>query len=118
MSTQHVLIIGAGLIGLFTAWWLRSHGTEVTILERGEPGREASWAGGGILAPLCPWRYPEPVWTLADWSIRRYPDLIRSLSESTGINPQFCPSGLVMLEEAGAEARRWTGKHGRGIEAW
>ncbi|MDP1679330.1 MAG: FAD-dependent oxidoreductase, partial [Candidatus Nitrotoga sp.] len=45
------LIIGGGVAGLSTAQRLLQQGALVTVLERGEVGREASWAGGGILSP-------------------------------------------------------------------
>ncbi|MEJ1959267.1 MAG: FAD-dependent oxidoreductase [Nitrosomonadales bacterium] len=49
------LIIGAGAIGLSSALELLQRGAMVTVLERGLTGKESSWAGGGILSPLCPW---------------------------------------------------------------
>ena len=55
------VVVGAGLIGMLTAQELAARGIQVTILERGQPARESSWAGGGILSPLYPWRYPDPV---------------------------------------------------------
>jgi len=44
-----VLIIGGGVIGLSLAWDLAKHGLKVHVIDQGEPGREASWAGAGIL---------------------------------------------------------------------
>lgn len=45
-----VAVIGAGLVGLGLAWRLAAAGARVTLFERGEPGREASWAAAGMLA--------------------------------------------------------------------
>ena len=45
-----VLIIGGGVIGLSLAWDLAKHGRSVHVIDQGEPGREASWAGAGIIA--------------------------------------------------------------------
>ncbi|RLA09378.1 MAG: glycine oxidase ThiO, partial [Gammaproteobacteria bacterium] len=58
-------IIGGGVIGMMVARELALDGASVELLESGEPGREASWAGGGILSPLHPWRYPDPLLRLA-----------------------------------------------------
>lgn len=46
-----VLVIGGGVIGLSLAWELANRGSRVRIIDRGELGREASWAGAGILPP-------------------------------------------------------------------
>mgnify|MGYP006338914563 len=51
---QDVIVIGAGIIGLATAERLLIQGAKVTIIERNKVGQESSWAGGGILSPLCP----------------------------------------------------------------
>ncbi|WP_020472069.1 NAD(P)/FAD-dependent oxidoreductase [Zavarzinella formosa] len=50
-STPDVLIVGSGVIGLSTAYLLAKQGLQVSVLERGEPAKEASWAGAGIIPP-------------------------------------------------------------------
>lgn len=116
---MHVIIVGAGLMGLFTAWWLRQAGVRVTLVERGEPGREASWAGGGILTPLYPWRYPAPVWALSDWSLRQYPELVRELARRSGVDAQWMRSGMVVLDEDDRlEALSWGREQARTLEDW
>jgi glycine oxidase len=94
------VVIGGGIIGLMTARELHAAGVEVMVLERGEAGRESSWAGGGILSPLCPWRYPAGVAALAAWSQAHYPELAAALMASTGIDPEWTPSGLLSLDSA------------------
>ena len=81
MAAQgHCLIAGAGINGMLTALELADAGLPVTILERREVGRESSWAGGGILSPLYPWRYPPAVSRLAAWGQRRYPEIAGRLA--------------------------------------
>jgi len=102
-----LLVIGGGAIGLLTARELRLAGDEVTVLERGEPARESSWAGGGIVSPLYPWRYADAVTALAGWSQTRYPGLCDELHAATGIDPELEPSGLLIeaaSETAAAQA--------------
>ena len=50
---RDVAIIGGGAIGLSCAWQLALRGARVTLFERAQSGREASFAAGGMLAPIC-----------------------------------------------------------------
>jgi glycine oxidase len=93
-----ILVIGGGIIGLLTARELVQAGAKVTLVEMGDTGREASWAGGGIISPLYPWRYADSVTALASWSQRIYPSLSAELHEETGIDPEHTPSGLLILD--------------------
>ncbi len=111
------IIVGGGIIGLLTALELRNRGQTVLIIERGEIGREASWAGGGILAPLYPWQAPEPMYSLAQWSHPRYEMLVTYLSTETGIDPEWTRSGLLVLEDREIEmALAWGKRVGMRVE--
>ena len=58
---MRIVVIGAGLLGLTTAWNLRQHGCEVTVIDRADgPGRETSFANGGMLhaSQANPWNEP------------------------------------------------------------
>ncbi|MEP2488668.1 MAG: FAD-binding oxidoreductase [Marinomonas sp.] len=50
MTSEHIVIIGAGIVGASSAIWLRRSGYEVTLLDKGVPGMGASYGNGGILA--------------------------------------------------------------------
>ena len=103
-----ILIIGGGVIGLMTARELVQAGAEVTLIEMGSTGKESSWAGGGILSPLYPWRYRGAVTALASWSQEVYPELCQTLFEETGVDPEYTPSGMMILDpEAPELALRW-----------
>lgn len=105
------IIIGGGLIGMLTARSLRKRGYEVTVLERGPFGREASWAGGGILSPLYPWRYVDAVNRLAAIGQVLYPELAQELTAATGIDPEWRRCGLIVLDAANPEpATTWAGR--------
>jgi len=105
--------VGGGIIGLLSAYELRLAGEDVTVLDRQKVGKEASWAGGGILSPLYPWRYPEAVNRLAAWSQAHYPALATSLKQGSGIDPEWIRSGLMILDVNDAESSlNWCRTHG------
>lgn len=76
MKSWDAIVIGAGIIGLSLAIELRKAGMSVLIVERGEPGREASGAAGGMLAD-CGLEIPAPLYPLATASARMYPEVPR-----------------------------------------
>lgn len=106
------LIIGAGVVGLACALELVRRGAQVTVVERGLCGGEASWAGGGILSPLCPWNYPDEVTRLTSRGAALFPEWIRALHESTGIDPEYEVSGMRVLPPFDRQAAlRWCAAH-------
>ena len=115
MRAADVLVIGAGINGLLTALELRRAGAAVRVLDRGTAGRGASWAGGGILSPLHPWRHSEAVSALARWSQARWPALAAELHEASGVDPEWWRCGLLVLgldEDERAGAHGWCARHG------
>lgn len=106
-------VIGGGLIGLLTARELALAGRSVVLLERTTVGRESSWAGGGILSPLHPWRYPDAVTQLARWGQQHYEGLTGDLAKNTGIDPEWTRSGLMWLStEEKTAALDWSAREG------
>lgn len=57
---EHVGIVGAGMIGLATAWHLQERGVQVTVLDREGVAAGASWGNAGWLTPGIATPLPEP----------------------------------------------------------
>ncbi|WP_041191963.1 NAD(P)/FAD-dependent oxidoreductase [Candidatus Vesicomyidisocius calyptogenae] len=93
------LVIGGGIIGMMSARTLIMEGVSVTLLDQRECGKESSWAGGGIISPLYPWRYDDLTNELSFASQIIYEDLCLQIFEDTGIDPQYIQSGLLMMDE-------------------
>lgn len=91
------LIVGGGVIGLTSAQVLLQAGYRVTLIERGATGQEASWAGGGILSPLCPWDYSDAVTRLALRGMNMFGAAAAGLHAATGIDPEYQRSGMLLL---------------------
>ncbi|MCW9024108.1 MAG: glycine oxidase ThiO [Gammaproteobacteria bacterium] len=110
------LVIGGGLIGMLTARELCAARLSVTIVEQGQCGQESSWAGGGILSPLYPWRYDEAVTALANWGQAVYPNLISSIYKETGLDPELEQNGLMILHADNNQAAvDWGLRFGRNV---
>jgi glycine oxidase len=111
---QQVVVVGGGVIGLLTAFNLATQGQAVVLLERAGVGQESSWAGGGIVSPLYPWRYSPAVTALAHWSQDFYPQLAERLFAATGVDPEVHTTGLYWLDlEDEAQALAWAAREGR-----
>jgi len=111
---QQVVIVGGGVIGLLTAFNLATQGQAVVLLDRSAVGQESSWAGGGIVSPLYPWRYSPAVTALAHWSQDFYPQLGERLFAATGVDPEVYTTGLFWLDlDDEAEALAWAARESR-----
>jgi len=92
-----VVIVGAGLIGLAVAFELAERGIGVSVFERGQPGRGASWAGAGMLAP-----YTEDLHagdsrlvSLGAESLNLYPQFVSRICEASGLEVELRLDGIL-----------------------
>ena len=81
-----VLIVGGGVIGLSLAYELAGAGLKVQVVERSEPGREASWAGAGILPPAQTSPTDDPYERLLQLSNELHLRWSAELREQTGVD--------------------------------
>ncbi|PYV99270.1 MAG: glycine oxidase ThiO [Acidobacteria bacterium] len=96
MKTWDVIIVGGGIIGLSLSIALRKRGARVLVVERGEPGREASYAAAGMLAD-CTAETPEALQPLAIASARMYPEFVHELQDESGIDVDLREDGTILF---------------------
>jgi glycine oxidase len=96
VKTWDVIVIGGGIIGLSLAIELRKHGASVLVVERGEPGREASYAAGGMLVD-CPLETPPALQTLATASAKMYPEFAHELEVESGVKVDLRDKGTILF---------------------
>lgn len=99
-----VLIVGGGVIGLSLAYELAGRGLQVRVLERGVPGKEASWAGAGILPPASRQGATDPLRTLVALSNELHAPLAAELRELTGIDTGYRRCGGLQLASSESDA--------------
>lgn len=108
MTKYDFIIIGGGIIGMTTARELAVRGASVALIEKGELGKEASWAAGGILSSMRPWTENPASAELSEHGKIYYPRYINSLIDETGIDPEYMKSGLIIMESNHiADVKRW-----------
>lgn len=100
MKTWDVVIVGGGIIGLSLALGLRKHGAAVLIVERHEPGHEASHAAAGMLAHCDP-HTPEKLRTLAMASAQLYPEFVHELEDESGLRVDLRREGAIIVDGEG-----------------
>lgn len=112
VSGRRVVIVGGGVIGLSLAYELTDpraqRGERVVVLERGEPGREASWAGAGMLAAFDPDRAVDPLDRLRGLSSRLLAEWSERLRRDTGVDNGYrvCHSLEIARDATAAEELR------------
>jgi glycine oxidase len=99
VKTWDAIIIGAGIIGLSLAIELRKMGMSVLLVEKGEPGREASWAAGGMLADSGI-ETPVALQALATASARMYPEFVHELEDESGLKIDLRSEGTLLFLES------------------
>ena len=78
--TADAVIVGGGVIGLACAWELRRRGLTVTLIERGRPARESTWAAAGVIAAHHYGAGPGPLFDLLRRSLAAYPEFLENVA--------------------------------------
>ena len=98
------LILGGGIIGLSLAYELAKHGLQVQVIDQSQMGKEASWAGAGILPPANLQTAVDPIDRLRGLSHPLHAQWSKQLAEETGIHNGYQPCGGIYLARQQGEA--------------
>jgi glycine oxidase len=96
VKTWDVIVVGGGIIGLSLAIELRKQAASVLVVERGEPGREASYAAGGMLVD-CSMETLAALQELATASARMYPQFVHQLEVESGLHVDLRDQGSIVF---------------------
>jgi glycine oxidase len=96
VKTWDVIIVGGGIIGLSLSLAFRKRGAQVLVVDRGEPGHEASYAAGGMLVD-CPLETLPALQPLASASVRMYSDFVRELEVESGMKVGLRSEGTILF---------------------
>jgi glycine oxidase len=94
---SEVVIVGGGVIGLAIAWRAALAGSSVTVIDP-SPGRGASWAAAGMLAPVSEVQYGEDALLALNLaSAERYPSFVAELEQTTGLDVGYRTCGTLAV---------------------
>lgn len=94
---QPTAVVGAGVIGLLTAWNLRQAGRTVHIIDPA-PASEATFAAAGMLAPISEVQYSQQqLWPLMTASRAEYPQVMATLARAVTGETGYWETGTILL---------------------
>lgn len=118
LHERDVVVIGGGVIGCSTAYYLAKKGARVTVLERGLIGAHASSAAAGILGAQSEMDVPGPMSEFCLKSRSMFPALASELYRLTGIDIELVRAGVLQIawnqEEAAILRKRGAWQRDRG----
>jgi glycine oxidase len=103
-----VIVIGAGVIGAASADALAAAGHQVHVLDMRGPGRGASHASAGVLAPFIEAHDGDPWLDLCVESLSIYDSFIEGLRARSGRNIEYARSGTLEVAVATEDCHRLT----------
>jgi glycine oxidase len=120
MNSVHIAVVGAGIVGVQTAWQLRRRGHRVVVVSP-DVGDGASWAAAGMLAPVSEVQFgQERLYPLMMRAREEYPALIGDLERATTRPHGYRENGTVLLGWDAADRRaledRAAVQRGHGME--
>ena len=101
-----VLVVGGGIAGLGVAWQLAERGRSVRLFDAGRPGRGASWAAAGMLAPSAEIGFEElDLYALGTESLSRWQAFASALEAASGTAVGYRDDGTLVVADDRDSAR-------------
>ncbi len=97
MTTHDIIVVGGGIIGAGIAWELAERGKRVLLVDRQQPGQEASWAAAGMLAPGPEYAGAEALVELGSASFALYPEFVRRVEARSAMRTGFREKPAIHL---------------------
>jgi glycine oxidase len=98
VETSDTIVVGAGIVGCATAFWLARAGLSVTVIERDQLAQHASAVPASMLAPLDPADSDARV--RAGWSsLEALREIESELEDVSKLEPRLGSTGLLRLAE-------------------
>jgi glycine oxidase len=114
---MNVVIAGAGVAGLGIGWRLRQTGVDVTVLDRAQPGRGATWASAGMIAPDSERDGANsPEAQFANHSSGLWPAFAAELEEESGVPVRYRKSGSLICSTQPPSSADLDGNKARAME--
>ena len=105
LFTVDALLLGAGAIGLSVADELARRGARVTVIDMRSPGKGASQASAGILAPYVEAHESSPLLDLGVRSLDLFDEFVQRVSRDSGRPVEYSRSGTLQIALSDDEAR-------------
>ncbi len=116
---RDLVVVGGGVVGLGAAREASRRGLGVTLVEKGHPAREASWAAAGMLSPFSEAVEEGPFLDFGLASLELWPDWVGALEAETGRSVAYRESGKVRVALSAGEEERLQARipwaQGRGL---
>lgn len=95
---DHVLIVGAGVIGLSIAWELARLGSSVVVIDRDQPGSGATTTAGGMLGLTAEAKFDEQdLLDLEKKSLLLFSEYVAALRRDSGVDPHYSTEPTLVV---------------------